>query len=485
MDKAAEHSISPRVTRFFAAHARWLWAAAAIAVLALGGAVWRARVLAGERAQTEAALRKAEVSRGDVLAAVSASGPLVPAADGDLYFTATGTVAQVLVQPGDGVRAGDPLAVLDDTDLRFAVRQAEAALEIQRLTLESLKRGPRPEDLQAARANWLSAQAALADLKNGTGTQDADIARLDYQRAQEASQKAYEQLYNLENAKLPNGVPIQVPEETIQLARLQAETAGNNAEIARLTYEQARVQATQADLSVAYQRIAYYQAVMDQLQAGPSPHAVAQAEAALSAAQVALDVARYQLDQATLRAPFDGVVGEVNVKVGQAPGMEPAVRLVDDSAFHLDVAVDEADIARVTLGQPVTIKLDALPEAKLTGTVDRLGPAASNVEGIITFPIRIALDPVERQAAPLRPGMTATADIVVAEARDVVVVPNWALRRDRQTGQVLLSLYRDGQVVEVPAKVGLRDEQVTQILEGAVEGDVVAVRTGGVGSETE
>lgn len=461
-----------------ARHGRWILAGAVVIVVVGLGLLVRARVLAAQDAARQGDLRQARVTRGDVLATVSASGAIAPRKQAGLFFTGTGPVAAVFVQPGDAVRAGDPLAALDPTDLEIAVRQAEDALEIQRLTLEVLTRGASPEDLATARAEWLSAQAALGDLQRGKGPQEAEIAKLDYDRAKDATRLAFEQLYNLENAKFPDGRPIPIPEATVQLARVQAETAANAEEVARLKYEQAKGAPGQADLSVAYRRIAYSRAVLDQLGAGPTSHAIARAEAAVAQAEIALRLAQHQLDQATLRAPFDGVVGAVNARVGQSLGTDPAVTLVDDSAFLLDVSVDEADIARVADGQTLALQLDALPDARLTGRVDRLGPAASDVGGVITFPVRLTIDPYDREAIPLRGGMTATASIVVAEAVDVLIVPNWALRRDRASGDILLSLLRDGGLVEVPVTVGLRDEQFTQITAGVSEGEVVAVRTG-------
>jgi HlyD family secretion protein len=88
--------------------------------------------------------------------------------------------------------------------------------------------------------------------------------------------------------------------------------------------------------------------------------------------------------------------------------------------------------------------------------------------------VRLAL--VESDA-PLRGGMTATGAIVVAEARNVVLIPNWAIRRDRQTGEAFVGFLRNGVIEEVSVTLGLRDEAFSEIVSGVNVGDVIAVDT--------
>jgi HlyD family secretion protein len=122
----------------------------------------------------------------------------------------------------------------------------------------------------------------------------------------------------------------------------------------------------------------------------------------------------------------------------------------------------------------VTVTLDALPNAALQATVDRIAPSATVNAGVVSYAVRLALETGE---AALRGGMTATAAIVVDEVREVVVVPNWAIRRDRDTGAAFASVLRAGVLQEVPVELGLRDEAVSQVVRGLTAGEVVAVQT--------
>jgi hypothetical protein len=99
---------------------------------------------------------------------------------------------------------------------------------------------------------------------------------------------------------------------------------------------------------------------------------------------------------------------------------------------------------------------------------------AATTGGIVNYAVRLVLD---RSDAPLRSGMSATADIAVAEARAVLLVPNWAIRRDRRTGQAYASLKVGNQLVEVEIETGLRGENYTEARRGVNAGDIAAVTT--------
>jgi multidrug efflux pump subunit AcrA (membrane-fusion protein) len=169
------------------------------------------------------------------------------------------------------------------------------------------------------------------------------------------------------------------------------------------------------------------------------------------------------------------VVAAVNIRAGEiAAAAFPAIVLVDVRQYHLDVSVDEVDVARVAAGQPVTITLDALPNDLFTGLVDRIAPQSTVNAGVVSYPVRVLLQSEDER---LRSGLTATAEIVVQEATDVILAPNWAIRRDRDTGQAFASLLRNGAITEVPVELGLRNDTFSQILSGLSEGDVVAIET--------
>jgi HlyD family secretion protein len=227
--------------------------------------------------------------------------------------------------------------------------------------------------------------------------------------------------------------------------------------------------------SVAYAQVAQARAALSQTMAAATPLQIEQADLAVEQAQSAVERAEWQLSLAELRAPYAGIIGSVGVSMGEPTVLTtPAIVLLDSAEFHLDVNVDEVDVGLLAAGQPVSVTVDALPGYVLSGRVDRIAPTSTTAGGLVNYLVRLALDPGD---APLRAGMSATANIRVAEVNDVVLLPNWAIRRDRRTGQAYASLQQGEALVEVPITTGLRGETYTEVIEGVTAGEVAAVST--------
>ncbi len=444
--------------------------------LALGGYYFYQQYQQDQaRQQALATLRTEVIARGDLIAQVNATGTLLPEAQSNLFFLLPGTVAEVLVASGETVRAGQVFARLDDADLQLAVSQAQDALAVALLNRQKLLNGPTAGDIAVAKANLRSANASVSDLQKGAGEQQTAIAQLKYDDLNQKYQQALNQwatAVQLAQDKTAFFVP---PQEMIDSFKTAADNAYYAAEIARLQLTQTQNPADAGSLTVGYTRIHQAQAMLDQLQAPPPETQIQQADLAVAQAQLALDQAQLRAARAELTAPFAGVIAAVNIKVGERAGSGgPALVLVDAGHFHLDVSVDEVDVARLALGQAVTLTVDALPGVLVAGHVDRLAPTAIIVGGVVNYTVRIVLESV---AAPLRAGMSATAQITVAEVRDVLLVPNWAIRRDRRTGQAYASLQVGDSLQEVAITTGLRGESYTEVTSGVRAGDVAAVST--------
>jgi HlyD family secretion protein len=258
----------------------------------------------------------------------------------------------------------------------------------------------------------------------------------------------------------------------------QADRQVEEARIAELRYHQAQGDPAYGPIAAAQAGVEQAEAALQRLLRGPSAEDVRIAELEVRQAQAALESARYNLAGAELIAPYAGFVAAVNLQVGDVvTSAVPAVVLADLSRYYLDVSVDEVDVALVEPSQTVSLTVDALPTMPLAAIVERVAPSSTvNEAGVVSYAVRLALDPGEAAEA-LRGGMTATAAIIVDEVHDVIVVPNWAIRRDRDTGASYASVLRGGTVQEVPVELGLRDEAVSQVLAGLDVGDVVAVTT--------
>jgi RND family efflux transporter MFP subunit len=227
------------------------------------------------------------------------------------------------------------------------------------------------------------------------------------------------------------------------------------------------------DVTRAWQTYQEAQDNLEELLEGMDPREVELAQLDVDAAELALENARADLAEAQLTAPFDGVVGEVNITAGEtAPTGRPAIVLVDTSRFHINVSVDEIDVANLEEGLPVEITVDALSDQVFTGFVERIGPAATVDQGAVSYPVEITLDSTD---APLRAGMSATAVVMVEEITDQLLIPNWVVRIDENTGQTYVFEQTPEGPQRVDVELGIRYEGRSQVLDGLEEGQTLVL----------
>jgi len=460
----------------------------AVVIAAVVGAVlWRSPLVT----PPEEEARSAVVERGAMLVAVSASGSIEPQARVHLVFELPGRVAEVPVEVGDAVEAGDVLAQLESEQLALRVRQSEAALVSAEARLAQLQADARPEEVAAAEASLraveaqVSAAAANLDqLEAGASAAQIAAAEADLASAM-TQQKAALYTHNMTmkcfTFDLPTGEEFEIcpalgaPEEQARY-NLQAADKALAAAQARLDETLAgadadQVRAARANVSAAAAQRDAAQAQLDLLLTGATGEQIAAAEAQVAQARAALELAELSLEAATLYAPFDGLVAAVNVTTGEmAPATLPAITLLDTSRFRMSVSVDEMDVGRLAKGQVAQVTLDALPDVVIAGAVERIAPAATIEGGVIYYDVIIELSPGD---IPIRADMTAGVTIVVEELADVLKIPTWVVRVDRDTGQTYVHRQRGDKIERVDVDLGVRHEGIVQVLGGLAEGDIL------------
>ena len=306
-----------------------------------------------------------------------------------------GLVADILVQDNQHVRAGQPLVRIDPEEFDARVASATA-------------------DLQNAQANVASAKAALVSLdaeEQLAGAQihasQTAIAASDAQNVRaSADQKRFDGLAG-------SGA---VTDQEVDLARATAVAMRSNADRSR------------AELLVSRNQASVVQAKRPGLEA-----ALAQAEAGVARAQAALDLARQDQGHALVRAPIDGVVGDRQAQVGDY--VQPGTRmltLVPVQSLYVTANFKETQTARMLVGQPATIRVDALAGGRLHGHVESFAPGSGSEFSLLPFepgtgnftkivqrvPVRIRLDPDQDGLARLRPGLSVTATVDLKDQHD-------------------------------------------------------------------
>jgi HlyD family secretion protein len=493
-------------------------------LLATGFFFMRQRQLAAQETAFEI-LREAEVENGRITATVNATGSIEPEALVTLTFRSTGTIQQVNVERGQTVQVGDVLATLDTEELQLSVQQAEDALHIQELTLQQRLNNKLTEatiassqadidataaqltvaeaNLAGAEAAVLQAQAQKAQLLAGStagaiAAAEAQVAAA--QAQQKNAQITYDRVLECYNFKIPgtdekqeicpglgateeqaryslNNANVGLAAAEAQLADTKAgpRPADIQAADAAIASAQANVLAAQGNVAAAEANLARAQAAFDRMQEPPTDDEIAILEAQINSAQTNLALAKLRQEQSMIVAPITGTVANVLINAGEqaSPGA-PAITLVNEAAYHINVNVDEIDIDQISVGQAVDVTLDALADTTLTGTIAEISPTSASAGGVVTYLVTINI--VEADDVMLRPGMSANASIVVQEVDDVLIVPNWAVRLDRESGNAfVLQKMADGTTAEVIVETGLRNEQFSEVLSGLQAGDVVVV----------
>jgi HlyD family secretion protein len=456
---------------------------------------------------------------GDLSASATASGQVLPGREVSLSARVPGRVTQVAVRTGDHVAAGDLLVQLDTADLALNVAAAELNVRLREANLAALQEAPSDAEIASAQAAVAGTQASLDELLAGPSDAQIAVSQAGLRSAQASLQSAQAELARVQSSITDS--QIEAAQAALLAAQLQQRSAvdaneknptqatDNARRVAdqavaqaqadldallagpdqgtlagaqgSVTAAAANVRASQADLdlqlagateaqiSAARSQLAQAAASLADLEAGPTDEEVVAAESELAQAQLSLADAQEVLAEATLTAPFAGVVTAVHVSEGEvASGV--VVELMDESSLEVVLEVDEIDVAELVAGQPATITLETWPDVQIESQLLAIAPSATTEPGssLVTYEAHLGLGAAD---LPVRAGMTANASLVTARRQGVLLVPNAAIMVDRQAGKYSVNLVVDGSVQEVEVTVGLHDDNYTQITSGLQPGD--------------
>ncbi len=281
-------------------------------------------------------------------------------------------------------------------------------------------------------------------------------------------------LIDQENAK----ATVQQREAALEIAKAQVAVEENNIKyykkaLNRISKLNASKYSTEKDLEAAERD---YDNSVAQL---------ALEQAQVKQAQASLDSAKTELSYTEIKAPVDGIVISKAVEVGQtvAASFEtPEIFSVaeDLTKMQIEASVVEADIAKVKEGQKVRFTVDSYADDYFYGIVTQVRNEATTTSNVVTYTVVIGIDNTEMK---LKPGMTANVEIITAEEKDVMLVPNQALRfyiddsdnakRYKDRGVWIM---KNGKPERVTVKIGVSDDDNTQILESSLKiGDAVII----------
>ncbi len=427
-------------------------------------------------------LETSTIDRGDIAILVSATGSIQAQQNVSLAFSGVGRIASVAVAEGDHVRQGQVLATLDNQSALDALYLAQARVNAQQAVLNRLTRKPRQADVNVYKAMLNLAKARLTSAQSGADRTQVQINALNVEIAknqlwQTQLQRDITDKTRDDLEKNPRTAPQanSLPTDTKLNADIEASDFNVQVQLAQQAATLAQ-RGDPASLASAQAQITAAQVALDKLLNGGNPDDVAQAQARLQAAQAAVDQARAALALTKLVAPFDGVVADLNINPGEQTPMGAAVVMLDTSRFYVDLPVDEVDISKLALAQPVKLTFDALPGMTLSGQVTRIAQAATKTGSTVTYTVRVEFDPAGQ---PLRSTMSGTATITTSQLTNVVRVRNHFVRLDRAAGKAYATVRQpDGRYQEVEIVLGLRNDTFSEVKRGLAVGDIIAVLEG-------
>ncbi len=234
--------------------------------------------------------------------------------------------------------------------------------------------------------------------------------------------------------------------------------------------------ATRADLDAAIATL------------GQARGALRSSQAQVAEAQAELDKAQLDLQHSVIRSPVDGTVISRSVDIGQAVAATftaPTLFTIAQDLSHMQVhaAVDEADIGEVHAGQSASFTVDAFRDRTFPATVHEVRNAPQTTQNVVTYDVVLDVDNANGE---LRPGMTANVAILIVEKRNVLAVPNEALRfrppaaESRRPGEGLdaaagpaVYVERAGRAVRTPVSLGVTDGNLTEVADLSLGSDVI------------
>jgi len=357
----------------------------------------------------------AKVERGDLAKSVVATGKVEPITKVEIKSKASGIVKKLLVDAGDRVKKGQVLCELDRDEIEAQVNSARAQL----LASQAAERG---------------AGADLARAKVDAEGPDVPLLKRAYDRAMRMAKEGVVSQSSLDDAQ--KNYELALNKQNVAKAQVLVLTAKEK-------QAAAQVQQDKANLAQLEEQLSY----------------------------------------TTITSPIDGVILSRDVEMGDAvssilvlgSSATLIMTLGDTSQVYVKGKVDESDIGKVYLGQPARIKVESFKDKTFHGKVTKIAPMGVEKDNVTTFEVRVSIN---NPGGELKANMTANAEIILEEHKNVLQIPEGALiyDKDKKTYvQVPDPSAKDG-ARKVAINAGISNGAKTEVLSGLKEGEQVVLQ---------
>ncbi len=356
-----------------------------------------------------------KVEKGDLAKSVVATGKVTPITKVEVKSKASGIVKKLLVDAGDKVKKGQLLAQLDKEEIEAQVEQSRAAA-------------------QAAEASLVSSEADYERAKVDAEGPEVPLLKRAYDRAIGMAKEGVVSTSALEDAE-------------------------KNYELALNKQNVSKAQATVLKAKIA------------------------QSQGQLAQDRANLKQLEEQLSYTDIESPIDGVVLSRDVEMGDAvssilvlgSSATLVMTLGDTSSVYVKGKVDESDIGKVYLGQPARIKVESFKDKTFNGVVTKISPMGVEKDNVTTFEVRVSIN---NPGGELKAEMTANAEIILEEHKNVLQIPEGAIIYDKDkkaSVEIPDPSAKDGKK-KIAVNIGISNGAKTELLSGLKEGDQVVLQ---------
>ena len=400
-------------------------------------------------------------------ATITASGTVVPIQSVNISPKSAGRITKLFVDQGDKVTAGQKLAQMETTDLQADYLRTQANLVQTQACLAEVMAGSRPEEIDQARARLDQARAKLAAAGSG---RPEEISQAEAQVNAATSRRDLSGTRVRQNQTLEKEGAIS--EDTLNQSLADQRDAQANLVQAEQKLQQARSGLRAEDTAQLAAAVRESGAALQMMENGTRPEQIAQAEAAVGVAQAQVTAIELQLKDATITAPFDGIISQKYANEGAfvTPTVSAGTTASSTSASILAIArglevvasVPEVDVGRISKGQRVEIIADAYPGKIFLGRVNLVAPEAVVDQNVTSFKVRITLETGKEE---LRSNMNIDSRFLGEQVQNALVVPTVAIVTEKGKTGVLIPGENNKPVFK-PVTIGQTSKDKTQILEG-------------------
>jgi HlyD family secretion protein len=427
--------------------------------------------------QTQITYKTSTIALNSLTQSATGTGTIIASQTANVGFSTSGNIAEIDVQLGNKVKAGQILAKLDSTpNLEQSVANAQLALLIAQDTLENLKTNANAA-IATALANQAAAQSALAqaqkDLRDPHDSRCTDdTLAMYYQKYLDAVVAARPWQAWLKEAS-KNGQDVQYYQMNLTPILKAMRTADLNYQYC-LSYTPEEIVASKAALQLAQAKFAQAQVNYQSSVAnnGIDPLQLAVAEAAVKNAQMQLTEAQKNLAGATLTAPIAGTITALNGEAGAAAPGGTLITISDLSQPQLLVAMDEVDLQSFVVGCKAEVTFTGISDL-LTGQVTEVYPQLTSTRDTTSVQGVVGLDKLPATLTlPL--GLNAYVDITCNEGLEALTIPLQAIKQSGRTDSYYVYvLDAAGQPEKRPIELGIQTSNLLEVKSGLSAGEKI------------